>query len=420
MIAAATPQILIGTPGRLKDLLENGVAAYCNMLRILIFDEADRLLDSGFRGEIEQILPWLPPTSHRQTFLFSATFPKAVSTLTEDALKPDYAVVDAVGEEAPTNLHVVQYLSIVPPDDLTANLWSHLKQERAQDAKFKAIVFFPTAMVTKFYTELFQKMNFQVLEMHSRRSQQERSETAEQFRNSNGLIMFSSDVSARGMDYPDVTLVIQFSMAWDSTQYTHRLGRTGRAGRPGRGILLLTRFSQQFAREVGRMPLTRLDPVGDKTVDEFQSIVEKPARSVAEKSVTAAYQAFLAFYKSRARSLGYGGAKTKHGNYLVVKEVNSWHASFGFEKTPELEPITVKKMGLEKTPTLRVRGERPIGKSKVDYSSDDDLVQTSHKIVKGIDTAALMFLFALSGTVVSASRVQFAACFVKRDPLLTI
>merc|ERR1719426_764081 len=99
--------------------------------------------------------------------------------------------------------------------------------EMHKDPQFKIIVFFPTARMTQFYSELFSKMGLKVLEMHSRKSQSARNKMAEQFRERAGLCLFTSDVSARGMDYPDVTLVVQCNMPSDAAQYVHRLGRTG-------------------------------------------------------------------------------------------------------------------------------------------------------------------------------------------------
>ncbi|CAN0346857.1 unnamed protein product, partial [Laminaria digitata] len=100
------------------------------------------------------------------------------------------------------------------------------------------------------YAELFNSMGINVLETHSRKSQGARTRVAEAFRNSKGVIMFTSDVSARGMDYPDVSLVVQVGLPADQNQYIHRLGRTARAGKGGSGLVLLTEAEQGFVREV--------------------------------------------------------------------------------------------------------------------------------------------------------------------------
>ena len=252
---------------------------------MIIFDEADQLLDMGFRASITQALSYLPPPGHRQSFLFSATFPNEVASLTKDALGPGYQIVDTVGEDEQTNKHVPQSCQVCAHEAIPAHLYAAIDAEARSDPDYKIIVFFPTARMTQvsqrksirererergcthsrmnahahthahththghsdafflsffflsqFYSELFNGLGMRVLEMHSRKSQTQRNKMADQFRTQTGLCMFTSDVSARGMDYPDVSLVVQCGMPSDAAQYVHRLGRTGRAGKQVSGI----------------------------------------------------------------------------------------------------------------------------------------------------------------------------------------
>ena len=118
-----------------------------------------------------------------------------------------------------------------------------------------------TARLTQLYAEAFNALGVHVLEMHSRKSQPQRTKCAEQFREGDNLILFTSDVSARGMDYPDVTAVVQVGMPSDKAQYIHRLGRTARAGKAGGGFLLLNDFESFFLSHLSDLPISQRPPL---------------------------------------------------------------------------------------------------------------------------------------------------------------
>ena len=130
-----------------------------------------------------------------------------------------------------------------------------LVQEGMRTPGYKIIAFFPTARQTQLYSELLQMLGIRVLEIHSRKSQAQRNKVSDEFRMGSSLIMFTSDVSARGMDYPDVTRVIQCGAPSDRAQYVHRLGRTARAGKDGSGVLLLCDFEDWFLRDLKDLPV---------------------------------------------------------------------------------------------------------------------------------------------------------------------
>merc|ERR1719281_2222891 len=119
------------------------------------------------------------------------------------------------------------------------------------------MVFFTTARQTQLYSQLFGQAGVPVLEVHSRKTQAHRTKCAQTFRESRTGIVFSSDVSARGLDYPDVTAVIQVGVPSARDQYIHRLGRTGRAGKEGRCILLLHDFESFFLKTVKDLPMKK-------------------------------------------------------------------------------------------------------------------------------------------------------------------
>ena len=190
----------------------------------------------GFRPDIERILRLLQPSKNtRQTLLFSATIPEQVNEIANIALRPNWAFVDTVGEESEqTHQHVQQQLMVSSQESIIRDLFSILDREITSTSPYKIIVFFTTARLVGFMSELFNSVSsqigYKVLEIHSRKTQKAREKASEAFRKSTNAVMFTSDVTARGMDYPDVTFVLQVGLT-DRSQYIHRLGRTARAGK---------------------------------------------------------------------------------------------------------------------------------------------------------------------------------------------
>ena len=183
--------------------------------------------------------------------------PKQVQTIAANALRPGYAYVDCVGEEdSATNLQVKQWLTMAPLDDHLHLLVQLVTSHQAAVPDHKIICFFPTARATQLAAELFVALGRPVTEIHSRKSQGHRTKAADAFRESKSGVMMSSDVSARGLDYPDVTLVVQVGLPSSREQYIHRLGRTARAGKTGEGLLLLAPHEEFFTRQLRDLPIT--------------------------------------------------------------------------------------------------------------------------------------------------------------------
>ena len=207
------------------------------------------------------------------------------------------------------------------------------------------MVFFPTARQTGYMAALFKlatKMN--ILEIHSRKSQSHRTKTSETFRASKRGIIFSSDVTARGMDYPDVTLVIQMGMT-QREQYIHRLGRTARAGKQGSGVLVLHPSEYRFMNGVlSDMPLKIIPteaivaPINQKPDSYKQLMTHSSALSV---EAIQSWQAWLGFYKGNVKSLGWS-------SHDLLQEAKSYAQSMGLDDIPALPRRTLAKMGLSK------------------------------------------------------------------------
>jgi ATP-dependent RNA helicase MSS116 len=345
------PDILIGTPGRLNDHLENnGLKGALSGLKNLVFDEADQLLEMGFRPAIEAMLRSLPPPSTRQTLLFSATMPEDVQGIARIAMRPDYQVVDTVGKEENTHEHVDQFYLICEQETLLPQLVRLVEAAQADDPEYKVIVFFTTARLVQFYSEVFEKMGIPVLEIHSRKSQGHRNKVSDTFRNGNQLIMFTSDVSARGMDYADVSAVIQVGLPSDTSQYIHRLGRTARAGKSGSGMLLLCDFERGFVHEAQskKLPLQPAPPALSEGLQQTATKTSSALRRVSPQTMETAYQAWMGFYNSNLKRVRW----TKDD---LVAQANDWIVRIcGLPEPPMLLARTVGKMGLKGVQGLRV------------------------------------------------------------------
>ncbi|KAL4562625.1 hypothetical protein LXL04_026653 [Taraxacum kok-saghyz] len=345
-IQANPCQILVATPGRLKDHIMNtpGFATRIQGVKVLVLDEADHLLDMGFRKDIETIISAVP--KQRQTLLFSATVPPEVRQICHIALKKDHEYINTVeegGEE--THTQVQQKYLIAPLENQFSLLYALLKDHISNDGDYKVLVFCTTAMVTKLVADLLNQLKLNVREIHSRKSQSYRTQVSDEFRRSKGLILVTSDVSARGVDYPDVTLVIQVGLPSDKAQYIHRLGRTGRKGKEGEGILLLAPWEQFFLSTLGDLPISNADPPSVSVDPDTKKKVERAMSYVEMKNKESAYQAWLGYYNSN-KTVG----KDKQ---RLVELANEFSRSMGLPVPPTISRLVLGKMGLKNVPGLR-------------------------------------------------------------------
>lgn len=345
--------IIVATPGRLQDHLIKNTSNIADRLmrglEALCLDEADRLLDMGFRNELKKIIGYLP--KDRQTLLFSATLPEDLEDITCVAMRPGHTFVDTVGtEEVNVNVQVIQQYAVLPLQHHIEALEQAICKHMEDSKPYKIIVFFNTARTAGFMAGLFRAAKYPVLEMHSRKSQSYRTKVAKQFTEQNNVIMFSSDVSARGVDYPGVSLIVQMGLT-DRENYVHRLGRTARAGRQGRGLLILSEFERAFLKEISDLEPTEYsiqlanDRAAPTAVKQLISRLDKDPQ--LRKDAEMAYQAFLGYYNSNLRRLK---LSKKDG----VAIANEYSAICGLREPPALLARTVGKMGLKGVPGIRI------------------------------------------------------------------
>lgn len=237
------PTILVATPGRINDHLREtriGSKRFVDFLastQILVLDEVDVLLEAYSR-EIDSLLTALPRSSQRQTLLFSATLPKRLDNRYLKLLPEDYV---RLGERILPNARVVQEYTYLPSmSQYFVGLVQILEQAFVEEPDARVLVFLPTVRLVNFFADLVQEQTtVKVLRVHSRMSQASRERMSSEFRKSGRAVLLSSDVSARGVDYPAVSLVIQYGAPPKYKTYIHRIGRVGRAGAGGRSLLCL-------------------------------------------------------------------------------------------------------------------------------------------------------------------------------------
>ncbi|KAG9230009.1 DEAD/DEAH box helicase, partial [Amylocarpus encephaloides] len=340
--------ILIATPGRLYDhLSDERIVAQFSHLDTLVLDEADRLLDMGFMASLKSIIQCLPDKekSNRQGMLFSATIAPHVEKVAHLVLSKGYKFISTIVEgEAQTHERVPQHLVTVPTfSDVAAGLVGSLQSEcKIEGADtFKAIVFAPTAALADFYAHVLQNVpgmpavNVNVL--HSRISQGKRTNVTNQYRGAKNGILVATDVIARGMDFPNVTNVFQVGLPSDKESYIHRLGRTGRAGAEGRGTFIISQPEAYF-------PKYTLKEIEFENVEADLSS-KSAVRAVAEKQENPGkvYQAWLGFYKTSMKALGWDAVK-------LVQEANTYALrGLGASEIPGISKSTIGKMGLRGT-----------------------------------------------------------------------
>jgi ATP-dependent RNA helicase MSS116 len=348
--------LLVGTPGRLIDILSDpysGVKA--PNLSAFVLDEADRLLDIGFAPEIARMQEYLPPRSRvdRQTLLFSATVPRGVMDVVSRTMKPDYAFVKTVDEnEVPTHLAVPQKIVFLNGlENQPAALLELVKKAQQKNVEdpssppFKAIVYYNATAEVNLAYEMFQGLHrdlrgLVMTEMHSRLTQGQRTRNSEKFRFAKKGILFSSDVTARGMDFPNVTHVIQVGMPRDRESYVHRLGRTARANKGGEGWLLTTEAEyQSSAHNLNRLPIEKDATSLPSASVDMTKPVEEQSPEIAEtlKQVTEAARSVDVVTKASAYLANLNLAQAIRPRRFGLQMVNNLatHA-WGMEELPRM------------------------------------------------------------------------------------
>ena len=253
--------VLIATPGRLLDLHGRGKILLSDA-RILVIDEADRMLDMGFIPDVERIVGLLPES--RQTLFFSATMPAEIRKLADAFLRNPVEI--AVAPPASPAATVIQSLAVVDPQDKREALRRLI---RSEDVK-NALIFCNRKRDVDILFRSLSRHGFDAAALHGDMPQPKRTETLDRFRNGEIRLLVASDVAARGLDIQGLSHVFCFDVPVHAEDYVHRIGRTGRAGREGRSFMLAAPEDGNAVAAIGKLIGSEFSPIAIDGIEAAQ------------------------------------------------------------------------------------------------------------------------------------------------------
>ena len=387
--------ILVGTPGRLNDILSDPFSQVrAPNLSCFVLDEADRLLDQGFAPDIRAIQDLLPSRRDvdRQTLLYSATVPREVMQVVRQTMKPNFQFVRTVQEgEQQTHEKVPQKVVTVEGfENLMPALFELCKRGISSATNdiggharpFKAIVYFAATADVALAASVLSNLKdpgksifhqsplhpAKVIEIHARLTQEQRTRAAESFRRAESGILLSSDVTARGMDFPNVTHVIQVGLPPSEEQYIHRIGRTARGDKSGEGWMFVTKLEAALIRQKLRnMPLK-----SDYTLETAKVDMKQDAQLPEDTAKTLTQ--IGAAMKMVPRGL-------KVGSYMAALGIFQWYPNkqvlidalnnrakygWGMEAPPMVNRALASRLHLDRVSSVNIGYEEP----KSDYAEN--------------------------------------------------
>jgi ATP-dependent RNA helicase DeaD len=281
-----TADLVVGTPGRILDHLARGTLNL-EHVKILVLDEADRMLDMGFRDDVEKIIRNCP--EKRQTLLFSATLHSDVMRLAQKYMH-NPVEVSAESYVDPSKLTHIYY-------DLESNQKFSLLVHFLKDESSKLVmVFCNTQRNTDFVANNLNSVGVEAIAIHGGYSQDKRSRHLQQFHDRKVHVLICTDVAARGLDIKDVSHIYNYDIPHDAKEYIHRVGRTARAGKEGKAISLLSQ----------------------RDYENFQTILKDRSLEIKKEELPEFNRIMLKFADNRTRGHGFGGrdgGRPRHGGY---------------------------------------------------------------------------------------------------------
>lgn len=361
--------IIICTPGRMQQHMEENPLFYGDMLKMLIIDEADRILDMGFEDSINQIVDFLP--KDRQCLLFSATLTNSVKDLARLSLKDPVQI--SVDKNITTPETLKQKYTVINLEQKLSFVWSFIKRHK----KSKILIFIATCKQTRFIHDLFCRMKpgVSIIAIHGGLHQLKRMDVYNKFRDVRHCVLLATDVASRGLDFPDVDWVVQLDCPEDPTAYIHRVGRTARLERVGRSLLVLMPNERDYMLEQlekRHIPVEEV-PTREKHLFFIQNTVESHlARDVNLKEE--AKRAFKSYIKSLLNS---------HFRQMFdLKQLNlkAYAESLGLEVTPRIRVLERRGQNVSKPEgENKSTGPKFSAPSDSDDDSDQDFLRPAKK-----------------------------------------
>ncbi|KAL8927018.1 MAG: hypothetical protein Q9208_002563 [Pyrenodesmia sp. 3 TL-2023] len=330
--------LVIATPGRLLDHLQNTSGFVYRNIKALVIDEADRILEVGFEDEMRQIIKILPK-EERMTMLFSATQTTKVEDLARISLRPGplYINVDQSQEHSTVDTLEQGYV-LCDSDKRFLLLFSFLKRNLSK----KIIVFFSSCNCVKYHSELLNYIDLPVLDLHGKQKQQKRTNTFFEFCNAKHGTLIATDVAARGLDIPAVDWIVQFDPPDDPRDYIHRVGRTARGSSKGRSLMFLQPSEVGFLKHLkeARVPLVEFE-FPSKRIMNIQPQLEKliSQNYYLNKSAKDGYRSYLQAYASHSLRSIFDVHKLD-----LIKVAKS----FGFQTPPRVDITLGASMSRDK------------------------------------------------------------------------
>eukprot|EP00123_Amoebidium_parasiticum_P000717 comp11597_c0_seq1/m.6079 comp11597_c0_seq1/g.6079 ORF comp11597_c0_seq1/g.6079 comp11597_c0_seq1/m.6079 type:complete len:437 (-) comp11597_c0_seq1:299-1609(-) len=242
---AKKPHVIVATPGRIVDHLENTKGFHLRSLKYLVMDEADRMLTMDFEEEVDKILKVIP--RERRTFLFSATMTDKVKKLQRASLNNPVKV--EVSKKYQTVDKLMQHYMFVPSKYKDCYL-AWLLNEHAGNS---TIIFVGTCNNAQRTALMLNNLGFSTIPLHGQLNQAKRLGALHKFKAKSKSVLIATDVASRGLDIPHVDLVINFDIPTHSKDYIHRVGRTARAGRAGKSVTFVTQYDVELLQRIEQL-----------------------------------------------------------------------------------------------------------------------------------------------------------------------
>jgi ATP-dependent RNA helicase DeaD len=273
----AKPHLVIGTPGRLNDHIQRRTLNLSDV-KIVVLDEADIMLDMGFKDEVEEIINLTP--ANRSIWLFSATVKSGISDLMKSHMPNPVSV--RVSATSVANSSTKQYYAMVP----RRHRFEALSRILESETDMYGFVFCPTKIITGEVAEMLGKRGYKARALHGDMGQSSRNQVIRAFKNREFSFLVATDVAARGIDVSGITHVINYGLPEDQESYIHRIGRTGRAGKEGVAITIIdpqmryriNSLARRYNVTIEQMTLPTADEINQKRVQKMFTAINEQAK----------------------------------------------------------------------------------------------------------------------------------------------
>ncbi|CDO72120.1 hypothetical protein BN946_scf184962.g63 [Trametes cinnabarina] len=363
--------ILVATPGRLLQHMDQTIGFESDNLQMLVLDEADRILDMGFHRTLTALLSHLPKS--RQTLLFSATQTESIADLARLSLKDPVRIgIEETITEGATPKTLEQHYVLCELDKKLDVLWSFIKSH----LQTKTLVFMSSCKQVRFVFETFCKMHpgIPLLHLHGKQKQMTRLATFQRFTSMKHAVLFATDIAARGLDFPSVDWVLQVDAPEDAETYIHRVGRTARYESAGKGLLLL-----MPSEEEGMLAALKKKNI------EIQKIKIKASKtqSIANQLQKLAFQDPEIKYLGQRAFVSYLRSIYLHKDKSIFKldelPVERYAAALGLPGMPKIKFFS-KEMAKKKKNASRAVGEvNSTTRPEQNQESSDDESESSEE-----------------------------------------